>query len=720
MRSLLPLAVCLLPLAAGADDLLIADFESADYGGWTATGDAFGDGPAAGTLPNQMTVTGFEGDRLVNSYLGGDAATGTLTSPPLTIERPYINLLVGGGGYDTTQVRLVVDGQPVRTASGPNTQPGGSEELDWVTWDMADLIGQTARIVIVDERTGGWGHISVDHIMQSDTPREKQDRSRMLAIHKPYLLLPIDDSADRVWITVRAGESGEAVAHRFEANLHQGDGEPDWIAHLPVGELVGQTVTIEGERLSNETALDAVRPSDTIGDRFALYDERLRPQLRFSQQRGWNNDPNGMTYDGRRWHFFWQSNPVGNQWGNMYWGHASSPDLIHWTEHPHALRPYVDGEGKMFSGGGNVTRDGRLFVAFTDTGAGEAIAIADADGEVRPIGENPVIRHRGRDPKPFWHEPSQRWIIAVYDEVPPEEVGAEPEIGDDGKEKPARCIAFYRSVGDGLTEWELTSRIVGFYECPEIFELPIDGDSTQTQTETKWVLFGGDARYIVGQFDGERFVPDAAFWNADSGTPSKRRLHHGQFYASQCFTNDPRGRVVQVGWSRVAMDGMPFNQAFTLPIHLTLHRDGESYELRGRPVEEIATLRQDATIDESNRAIGDGVTYPLDGQLYDIELTVTPADAKSVRIGYGGSELVYDATAKTLSGVPCEPIDGRLRIRIVTDRPMSETIVNDGRAYLTRPRPDGGQPLGELTIMGDGDATIESLTVYPMRSIWRD
>ena len=29
---------------------------------------------------------------------------------------------------------------------------------------------------------------------------------------------------------------------------------------------------------------------------------------------------------------------------------------------------------------------------------------------------NPVVRHVGRDPRLLWHEPTKRWVMAVYDE----------------------------------------------------------------------------------------------------------------------------------------------------------------------------------------------------------------------------------------------------------------------------------------------------------------
>ena len=89
------LLVVSVPISADEPDILIADFERVDYGDWQVTGAAFGPGPARGTLPNQMEVTGYEGERLVNSYFKGDGTTGTLTSAPFKIERKYINFLIG-------------------------------------------------------------------------------------------------------------------------------------------------------------------------------------------------------------------------------------------------------------------------------------------------------------------------------------------------------------------------------------------------------------------------------------------------------------------------------------------------------------------------------------------------------------------------------------------------------------------------------------------------
>jgi len=147
--------------------IIFEDFERKGYGKWRPLGDAFGTGPAQGTLPNQNPVSGFEGKALVNSYLGGEDPEGTLTSPPFTVSRRYINFLIGGGSTSRkTCIDLLVNGKVVRTASGKNT-----EVLTWRTWSVADFEDKEACIKIVDLMGGGWGHINIDQIEFSDTPR---------------------------------------------------------------------------------------------------------------------------------------------------------------------------------------------------------------------------------------------------------------------------------------------------------------------------------------------------------------------------------------------------------------------------------------------------------------------------------------------------------------------------------------------------------------------
>ncbi len=148
--------------------IVLADFEGNDYGDWQATGDASGKAPAHGTLANQQKVSGFLGKGLVNTFLGGDAPHGTLTSPAFEISRKYINFLIGGGSHaNETCINLLVDSKVVRTATGKD-----NEKLEWSFWNVEDLQGKTARIEIVDRNSGGWGHINIDQIELSDEPQQ--------------------------------------------------------------------------------------------------------------------------------------------------------------------------------------------------------------------------------------------------------------------------------------------------------------------------------------------------------------------------------------------------------------------------------------------------------------------------------------------------------------------------------------------------------------------
>jgi sucrose-6-phosphate hydrolase SacC (GH32 family) len=185
MNLIAPLALSLCvastDLAEARKDILIADFEGADFGDWKATGEAFGRGPAHGTLPKQMPVTGYLGRGLANSYHNGDDSQGTLTSPAFTVRRRRINFLIGGGQFPgETCINLLVAGKVVRTATGKSRTPQDTEHLNWHSWDVRDLDGKEARIEIVDKKTGGWGHITVDHIVQSDR-QPPSERDHLLA-----------------------------------------------------------------------------------------------------------------------------------------------------------------------------------------------------------------------------------------------------------------------------------------------------------------------------------------------------------------------------------------------------------------------------------------------------------------------------------------------------------------------------------------------------------
>ncbi len=149
------------------EPIVLADFEGANYGNWKVEGEAFGVGPAHGTLANQNPVSGFQGKGLVNTFLGGDGPHGRLTSPEFEINRKYLNFMIGGGNHKgETCMNLIIAGQVVRTSTGRN-----QELLRWDSWDVAEFAGSKATIEIVDTNSGGWGHINIDQIELADDSR---------------------------------------------------------------------------------------------------------------------------------------------------------------------------------------------------------------------------------------------------------------------------------------------------------------------------------------------------------------------------------------------------------------------------------------------------------------------------------------------------------------------------------------------------------------------
>jgi fructan beta-fructosidase len=536
---------------------------------------------------------------------------------------------------------------------------------------------------------------------------------REITLTGKLLLVPVakgKKGAPKGKLSVRVDGS---LVHNAEMILAQNKEEVAWWAYLDMSEYVGRKAVLVFSNPVARAGVAMIESSDQERHLLPLYDEKMRPQFHHSQKQGWNNDPNGMVYYDGQYHLYWQCNPVGTNWGNMYWGHSSSPDMIHWTEHRRALRPFGGNytpdrhpslaKKNCFSGSAHVdannsagwqTGDEKVLVAaFTDTGCGEALAYSNDRGlNWTYYDKNPVIKHGGRDPKLLWYAPGKHWVIAVFDQDPDKKIG--------------RNIAFYSSKN--LKEWTLTSKLPGYYECPDIFELPVDGD----KSNTRWVIFAADAKYAVGTFDGKTFTPEHE---------GKHTLHHGNFYASQCFSNAPDDRVVQVGWARLGMGAdMPFNQTFTLPINLTLKKTRDGIRMFGNPIEEVNTLRDGQPKSVAGRTVIDKVpvTLKVDGQLADILVTIKKGDAKKVSLSFGGNAVTYDFSAGTLDKMPVSLVDDKLKLRVLVDRPMFEVVANGGQAYRTAGRQAG--PLGTVSVKAEGgSATVESLEVYKMKSIWK-
>ena len=695
-----------------ADDILVADFEAKDYQDWTVSGDAFGPGPAPGTLPGQMEVSGFKGRRLVNSFFEGDDSTGKLTSSAFTVQRKYVNFLIGGGKHPgKTCINLLVNNKVVRTATGPNANPGGSEALGWASWEVSKLKGQQAVIEIVDTAKGGWGHINVDHIVQSDENFHVPvvDPQRTMTFNKKYLQLPVKHGAAKRLLRIR-------IANKLvrEFVIEYAEAGPDYWVFLDISPFKGKTAKLElaGVRGGQAKALDTVFQADQIKEAKGFYKERLRPQYHFTSRRGWNNDSNGMVYYAGEYHLFYQHNPFGWAWGNMTWGHAVSTDMIHWKELDDAIHP--DELGTIFSGSAVIDKQNTtgfktgsedpLVCIYTSAGGTnqwsrdhdnpftQSLAYSNDRGRTWTVYEgNPVLGHiRGgnRDPKVVWHEPSKQWVIVLY---------------LDEKE-----MAFYTSKD--LKTWTETSRLKCFHECPELFELPVDGD----EANGKWVLYGASGHYLIGDFDGKTFRPET----------EEIRFHYGNcFYASQTFNNMPDERRVQIAWGQIPTPGMPFNQTMLFPVTLSLRSTPAGIRMQPYPIKEIRSLRgEKTTLRDLTVKPGDNPLKALRGDCFDISAVIEVGD-NDFGLRLRGKELIYKADEQKLSfgdrSAQVKPKQGKLRLRLLVDRTSLEVFANQGEVYMPlRCLPDEADTR-EIALFSKGDVNVKRLNAFELKSIWQ-
>lgn len=696
------------PTGASGPDIVVEDFEGGGFGDWKPAGEAFGTAPAAGTLERQMEVTGFAGKGFASGFHGGDDATGTLESPEFLIQRKYINFLIGGGKHPgETCINLIVDGKVVRTATGPNDRPGGSERLDWATWDTADLAGKSATLKVVDQRKGGWGHLSIDRIVQSNIP-EMVDARLDLTVNRRYLVWPVKaNSADKRRVSMFLDGAGDPFCVSDIAL----DGAPDFWTFTDLADFKGRKLSVRASVPRRHVeAWKKVVLADSYPGMETLYREPLRPRYHFTSRRGWLNDPNGLVFRNGVWHLFYQHNPYNHGWDNMHWGHATSRDLLRWTEHPDAL--YPDAEGYMYSGSGffipqgtsRLADAGAIGLAYTAEGTRshlpgrkttQGIAVSRDGGKTfAKFGGNPVLPHivgENRDPKVFWHAPSRHWVMALYLDGPDYGIFTSPDL-----------VAWKRTQ---------TYQIPGDTECPDLFPLAVDGDPANI----RWVAWGANGRYLTGNFDGERFTPDGGV----------KRHYSGNAYAGQTYGDVPGGRRVHIGWMRDGGDafkGAPFNLQMTLPMDFTLRTEDGALRLHAEPCKEAASLRTNSR-EWHDVEFSTGGKDPLEGMkgdAFEIEAEIS-ADTTAREIGFRLFDE-YPVTWKpgdgTFSGVEgkVKPMDGKLRLRIFVDRVSMEVFVN-GTYHGRYIRQTPGRVPVRLIAEG-GSIKIPVIRFHPLRAIW--
>jgi sucrose-6-phosphate hydrolase SacC (GH32 family) len=415
-----------------------------------------------------------------------------------------------------------------------------------------------------------------------------------------------------------------------------------------------------------------------------------RPQLHFYAPPNWINDPNGPILLNGQYQLFFQSNPLGDQWAHMSWGHAVSPDLVHWKQLPVAI-PEENGV-MIFSGSTVEDRDNSSGLCGEPAGKtpGCLVAIYTGASQDKQTQNLAVSRDGGltwakypgnpildpglkdfRDPKVFWHASSQSWVMVV-------------SLPDRHK------VRFYRSKN--LKQWELASEfgpagaVGGVWECPGLIELPVrepagKRDAAGKTVSSRWLLSvnlnpggpaGGSAdQYFVGRFDGFRFTEDhpgsGTHW-ADWGK---------DFYASTSFANIPQGQdplwiAWMSNWQYAAkLPALPGRGEMTLARRIYLRQPAghidpisaqEPLLLVQQPVLPIpdripyqalfgaAPFR---TIPEANAQIAKA---KLSGAAYLLRFTLDPGDAgqAGVRVRRGALNPGELADEETVVGIDLE------------------------------------------------------------------
>ncbi|MFT3684378.1 MAG: glycoside hydrolase family 32 protein [Phycisphaerales bacterium] len=600
-------------------DLVVGDFEGVGYGAWTATGSAFVKGPAAGEQRRVLEIENAVGEGTASSEMDGDGPRGTLVSPEFTVERDFVAFRVGGGDYEyATCVNLLVDGRIVRSATGWR-----SDHLTPVSWDVREWKGKRARVELVDQSSGDWGHVNVDQVVQTDSPERR----------------PVE-----------------------------------------------------------------------IG---ALYHEALRPQYHFTarqwamtrlnpgqQQEGWINDLNGLVFYDGEYHLFAQ------RWAKC-WLHAVSRDLVHWTELAPAFWEEEQGSGVQ-SGSivvdhGNTSGLGKpgepAMVAFWSRFDNRSQCICYSLDHGRTwtrYAKNPIFVRAERDPKVFWYGPKQggHWVMAMY---------------GDGQ--------YHVLTSPNLLEWtDQKNPLPECFECPDLFELPVDGDATKT----KWVLVQGSGKYSVGSFDGRKFTEETPRLACDIGP---------HFYATQSWENlgttagglaPSGGRRVQAAWMNCGGGGypdMPFNQQVSFPCELTLRTTASGVRLFREPVREIESLQGKADV-WSGRTLRGGQVLPLvaAGDCYRIVAELSVSGGAKAVLDVRGTRVVVTRSGLESGDAKGSVSDEVRRVELLVDRASVEVFVNGGELSSTRcfvPTASGISLRAE-----GGKVVVKSMTVWPLRSAW--
>ena len=582
--------------------------------------------------------------------------------------------------------------------------------------------------------------IEINHLGTNNTLVRVSDDSR-------YLLLPVEESVDDATVNILLDGKPESTIYVRLARNKVDYYVPLDISRFKDSDVLLNIVTAQGRSSVREAKGDACWKAIKTSDIFSTENtEKYRPAFHHTPLYGWMNDPNGMFYKDGVWHLYYQYNPYGSKWQNMTWGHSTSTDLVNWDHHENAIKP--NGLGSVFSGscvidGNNTAGFGKdeVIALYTSAGINQMQSLAHSgDGgatfEIYPGNPILTLESEARDPNMFWNEETKEWNLLLAHALDHEMlIFASPDL---------KKWTLQSSFGKGLGAQD------GVWECPDLFELPVNGTN-----DKKWVLvcnlnpggvFGGSAtQYFVGDFDGKTFTPDK---DANGEVPTKWMDFGKDHYATVSWSDAPDDRRVVIGWMSnwqyaAEVPTKQFRSANTLPRDISLFRgdDGEYY-ISTLPSPEVNALRDKKVTAVKSKSIGKNpLKYPLpaanDG-ICEIDLTVTATKNTPVSITLSNAkgehcDMVFnpaDCTFsfdRTESGLtdfsqdfPAKVSAPTLRnsnsqsIRIFVDRSSIEVFDTDGNFVMTNlVFPTEAYSTVSLAADG-GKATLNSMEIYSL------
>lgn len=460
-----------------------------------------------------------------------------------------------------------------------------------------------------------------------------------------------------------------------------------------------------------------------IADQAAWYDQPTRETYHFSPWKNWMNDPNGMCWFKGYYHMFYQFNPHGQEWSNMYWGHAASRDLIHWSHLPVVLEPQAEIlerpeeiKGGAFSGCAVAMEDEVIF--YLTRHKGPLIDCGDTVEQQWMMRSRDMIHfskekcmiERGpgeasfdfRDPKVL--PIGERWYMVLGSTV-----------GGKG------AILLYES--EDMEHWEYVHPLlleeqekIRCFECPDFMEL--DGKYLAMGAWMEHRDEGGRyqmCRYYIGDWKERKLEIENSGW-VDFGS---------NCYATQSFVH--QGRRIMVGWisdfykEHEACENGAYGSV-TIPRELHI-REGKLYMA---PVREILSLKGDILY----RGGGENVEMKeITGNAYRAEMRFNGNPFFSILLGRDGEKslsLIHgrDGLQIVTRGVKSEGIHFGAEVEevrtleIYMDRRVVEVFVNEGEAAGTKVFYNTLKN-GCFELYADEPEKIALAELAGMKSIWQ-